>query len=180
MRDELEQLVVPLEALDRQLDADDAVRAHRRSPRRACATSPQLARVVHRLRQHAHLLVLAPAAVLHADVVDAGAHAQADRLEAGLAHEQELVDAEVGREHAGRDAPTCAIPSAARWAWTGMALGRVGGFGHIASSRSLDCVGLVMARGAGERRRDRRACRPPSPISMPARGARVASARWSR
>ena len=112
--DELQQMLVPLQALDGQLHADDAVRAHRRRLG-AHARHRQFAGVVHRLGEDIQLLVLAPAAVLDADMIDAGADAQADRLEAGLAHQQELVDREIRGEHAGRMLPRCAGPSAAPW-----------------------------------------------------------------
>src|SRR5579863_4417815 len=58
----------------------------------------QLAGVVHRLGQDVELLVPAPPADLQADVVDRAAQHQAERPEAGLADQQELVHRQVGGE----------------------------------------------------------------------------------
>jgi len=58
----------------------------------------QLASLVHGLGEHVHLLALPPARHLDTDVVDGAAHHQSQGLEAGLLHEQELVDGEVGGE----------------------------------------------------------------------------------
>src|SRR5262245_646291 len=55
------------------------------------------ARVVERLRESRELLA-DPAHRLPPDVEDAGAHHEAERLEADLLHEEELVDGEVARE----------------------------------------------------------------------------------
>ena len=95
---ELQHVGIPLQPLDLQPHANDAVRAHVGSLG-AHARYGQLPRLVHSLREHIHLLVLVPAGVLDAEVVDAGADAQADRLEARLAHQQELVDREIRGEH---------------------------------------------------------------------------------
>ena len=98
--DELEQVGVPFEALDGQLDADNAVRAHG-GGFRAHPVHRQLARMVHGLGQDIEFLVAVPHAVLDAHVIHATADAQADGLKPGLAHQQELVDREVRREDAG-------------------------------------------------------------------------------
>ena len=93
-RDELRHVLAPLVAADVQAHADDAVRAelvglllH--------ARHRQLARPVHRLGEHSHLLAFLPAGHLDADVVDRAADHQAERLEACLLDEQELVDRQV-------------------------------------------------------------------------------------
>ncbi len=100
-RDELGELAAPLVTPDLQADADDAVRAERirllLHPRHR-----QLARVIHRLREHLELLVLAPAPELQTDVVDRAADDEPERLEAGLLDEQELVDRQVAREETAR------------------------------------------------------------------------------
>ena len=92
-RDELGHVLAPLVATDVESHADHAVRAelvglllH--------ARHRQLARSVHRLREHRQLLAFLPAGHLDADVVDRAAHHQPERLEAGLLDEQELVDAD--------------------------------------------------------------------------------------
>ena len=75
--DELGQVLAPLVAADVEPHADDAVGAELLGlllhPRHR-----QLARLVHRLREHGHLLVLAVARdLLEADVVDARARSRA-------------------------------------------------------------------------------------------------------
>jgi hypothetical protein len=100
-RHEFENVFVPFEPLDRQLDPNDAIGAHV-AGFFAHARHRQLARLIHGLRQDAEFLVRGPAAVLNAEVIDAGADAQPDRLEPRLADEQELVDGEVrGEDTAG-------------------------------------------------------------------------------
>ncbi len=73
-RDELEQVFIPLHAFDREFDADDAIRAHR-GGLGTHAGQGQFTRVVHGLRKYVEFLILVPAAVLDADVIDAGANA---------------------------------------------------------------------------------------------------------
>src|SRR5262245_3713734 len=99
--DELKKLSIPFKPLDRQLHADDSVRLHR------CgfSTHPahrQLSRVIHRLRKYIELLILAPAAVLNTNMVDARADTQPDRFEPGFSHQQEFIDRKIGGEDAGR------------------------------------------------------------------------------
>ena len=110
-RDELRELAAPLVPSDLEPHADDAVGGERVGlllhPRHR-----ELARVVHRLRQHVELLVLAPAAQLEADVVDRAAHDEPERLEARLFHEQELVHGEVAREEAAAGLAHAAEPLA--------------------------------------------------------------------
>ena len=81
--DELGQLGAPLVPADVEPHADDAVGAELVGlllhPRHR-----QLARVVHRLREDAHFLVLAPVGLLKADVVDRAAEHQPERLEPRL------------------------------------------------------------------------------------------------
>ena len=100
-RDELGELSAPLVPPDLEANADDAVGAERVGLL-LHARHRELARVVHRLRQHVELLVLAPAPELQADVVDRAADDEAERLEAGLLDEQELVHRQVAREEAAR------------------------------------------------------------------------------
>jgi hypothetical protein len=89
--------------LDRQLHADDAVGTH-------ClrffahAGHGELTRLVHRCGEHGQLLVLVPAPVLYADVVDARPDAEADRFEPGLADQQKFVDRKIGGEDRRRRA----------------------------------------------------------------------------
>ena len=99
--DELRHVRAPLVAPDVEADSDDAVGAQLIGlllhPRHR-----ELSGRVHRLGEDAHLLARLPARLLKADVVDARAHHQADRLEAGLLHAQVLVHGEVGREQPAR------------------------------------------------------------------------------
>src|SRR5207247_4138914 len=97
--DELGQIGTPLVAADVQPHPDDAVGAelvglllH--------ARHRQLAGVVHGLGEDVHLLVLVPVRLLEADVVDRAPDDEAEWVEAGLLHEQELPHREVGREQA--------------------------------------------------------------------------------
>ena len=90
--DELGQVLAPLLPPDFQTDADDAVRAdavgfflH--------AGHREFAGVVHRLGQRFQFLALVQRRLLPADMVDAGADDQAERVIAGFFDEQELVDA---------------------------------------------------------------------------------------
>ena len=99
--DEFQQVLVPFHALDGELDADDAVRAHGLGFG-AHARHGEFARVVHRLREHIQFLVLAPASRTGCRRGRRRCRRTADRLEAGFAHEQEFIDAEIRREHAGR------------------------------------------------------------------------------
>src|ERR1051326_9012893 len=78
-------------------DSDDAVRAQRVRLGLHPAHG-ELTGVVHGLGEHVELLVAAPAADLQPDMVDRAAEDQAERPEADLADQQELVDREVGRE----------------------------------------------------------------------------------
>ena len=98
-RDELGEVLAPFVAADVEAHADDAVGAELVGlllhPRHR-----QLARLVHRLREHGHLHRLFPARLLVADVVDRAADDQPERVEAGLLDEQELVDRQVGGEEA--------------------------------------------------------------------------------
>ena len=89
----------PLVAADVEAHADDAVCAelvglffH--------ARHRELARLVHRLREDGHLHRLLPARLLVADVVDRAADDEAERVEACLLDEQELVHRQVGGEEA--------------------------------------------------------------------------------
>ncbi len=98
-RDELGEMLPPFVPSDVEPDADDAVRAelvgfffH--------ARHRELARLVHRLREDSHLHRLLPARLLVADVVDRAADDEAERVEAGLLDEQELVHREIGGEEA--------------------------------------------------------------------------------
>ena len=101
-RDELGEVGAPFVASDVEPHADDAVGAelvglllhpgHR-----------ELAGVVHRLGQHAELLVLVPHRLLEPDVVDRAAEHEPERLEPGLLDQQELVDGEVAGEEPARD-----------------------------------------------------------------------------
>src|SRR4051794_9576718 len=98
-RDELGHVLAPFIAADVEPDANDAVGAdavglllH--------ARHRQLARVVHGLGEDRHLLALLPRGLLVADVVDRRADDQAQRVEAGVLDEQELVDRQVGGEEA--------------------------------------------------------------------------------
>jgi hypothetical protein len=63
----------------------------------------ELARVIHRLSQHAELLALVPHRLLETDVVDRAAEHESDRLEPSLLDEQELVDREVAGEEPACD-----------------------------------------------------------------------------
>jgi hypothetical protein len=96
---ELGQLATPFVAADLESNADDAggleLIRFLLHPRHR-----QLARVIHRLRQHVELLVCPPSPQLKADVVDRAAEDKAKRLEARLLDEQELVDREVAGEEA--------------------------------------------------------------------------------
>ncbi len=99
-RDELRHALAPVVAADRQAHADDPVGAelvglllH--------ARHRQLAGLVHRLREDVHLLALLPLGLLEADVVDRAADHKAQRLEAGLPDQQELVHGQVAGEQAG-------------------------------------------------------------------------------
>jgi hypothetical protein len=58
----------------------------------------QLTGVVHRLGEDVHLLVLVPVRLLEADVVDRAADDEAERVEPGLLHEQELPHRQIGGE----------------------------------------------------------------------------------
>jgi len=90
----LGEVLAPLVAPDIQAHPDNPVGAKliRSSSMRV---HRQLACVVHRLGEHGHLLVLAVAGLLEADVVDARADHQAQRSKSGLAHQQEFVDRQV-------------------------------------------------------------------------------------
>jgi hypothetical protein len=96
-RDELGDVGAELLQLHVQPDADDPVGAQRVG----LGLHPghgQLARVVHGLGQYVEFLVAAPAADLQPDVVDRAAEYQAERPEADLPDQQELVDRQVGGE----------------------------------------------------------------------------------
>ena len=101
-RDELGEVGAPFVASDVEPDADDAVRAELVGlllhPRHR-----ELARVVHRLGQHAELLTLIPHRLLEPDVVDRAAEHEPERLEPGLLDQQELVDREVAGEEPACD-----------------------------------------------------------------------------
>ena len=98
--DEFQQMLVPFQALDGEFDADNAVRPHR-GGLGAHARHREFARVVHGFGEHIHFLVFRPGAVLDADMIDAGADAQADRLETCFAHQQKFVDRKIRGENAG-------------------------------------------------------------------------------
>ena len=131
----------PVVAADVEANADDAVGAelvglllhpgHR-----------ELAGLVHRLGEHLHLLALLPLRLLVADVVDRAADHQPERLKAGLADEQELVDRQVAGEQAR------AVLLQARAARLGHALGAAGVIGHgVGSFLSLGCVLALSVSG---------------------------------
>ena len=97
--DELGRIGAPLVVVDVEADPDDAVCAelvglllH--------AVHRQLSCCVHGLGQFGQLLALAPLTGLDPDVVDRRAHHEAERVEAGLLDQQELVHREVGGEQA--------------------------------------------------------------------------------
>src|SRR6185503_8008366 len=97
--DELENLAVPFEPLNRQTYTDNSVGAH---PLCLLAHSlhRQRARFVHGGRQHIQLNRRGPAGKLESHVINAAAYTQADRLKTGLADKKKLVDRKVGGEHA--------------------------------------------------------------------------------
>ena len=120
-RDELGEVAAPFVAADVEPNTDDAVRSelvrlllH--------ARHRQLAGVVHRLREHVHLLVRAPATHLETDVVDRAADHEAERLESRGLDEEELVDREIAGEEAPLAHPREAFPSV---------LGDTGGRGRV-------------------------------------------------
>ena len=98
--DEFQQLGIPFETFDREFDADNAVRTHGGG---FCAhpRHSKLPRVVHGFGKDIHFLVFGPVAILYADMVDATADTETDRLKACFANQQKLVDGEVGRENPG-------------------------------------------------------------------------------
>ncbi len=125
--DELGHALTPVVAADRQAHADDAVGAELLGLL-LHARHRELARLVHRLREHVHLLALFPLRLLVADVVDRAADDEPQRLKAGLADEQELVDRQVAGEQAG------AVLLQAGRARLGHALGAGGVIGHVCRS----------------------------------------------
>ncbi len=96
---ELQNVLVPFHALDLQPQADHAVGAQQNGLLLHAAHG-EFARLIHGLRQHVHLHAGGPLAVLNAEVVDAGADHQAQRLEPGLAHHDEFIHRQVGGEDA--------------------------------------------------------------------------------
>ena len=99
--DELGHVRAPLVAPDLEPDANDAVGAELVGLLLHTGHG-QLAGRVHGLGEDAHLLTGLPARLLIADVVDARAHHEADRLKAGLLHAQVLVHRQVrGEQPAG-------------------------------------------------------------------------------
>jgi hypothetical protein len=51
--------------------------------------------VVHRLGEHIEFLILEPVPILNADMIDAGADTEPDRLEARLAYQEGFVDRKI-------------------------------------------------------------------------------------
>src|SRR6185437_558941 len=65
------------------------------------AGDSELPRIEHRLREHRELLTHAPLLPLEPDVVDGGAHHQAEGAEASLFDEEEFIDRKIAREKGG-------------------------------------------------------------------------------
>jgi hypothetical protein len=98
-RNELGRIAAPLVVVDVQPNADDAVRPelvglllH--------ARHGQLSGVVHRLGELWEFLALAPPSTLDPGVIDGRTHNEAERMKAGLLHQEELVHREVRGEKA--------------------------------------------------------------------------------
>ena len=148
-RDELRDVVAPLFMVDLQTHADDAVRAelmrfflhpvHR-----------EFARVVHRLRQHGHLLVLRPRRLLVSHMVDRAANDEADRVEARFLDEQKLACGKVAREQAPGFGAAAHLDEAVR-----RVLRNGGDFGVIPGLRILRHRVLFVDKSPGGRIGDR-------------------------
>src|SRR6202035_660151 len=145
-RDELGHVLPPLVAADVEPHADNPVGAelvrlllHTRHR--------QLARRVHRLGEHRHLLAFLPAGHLDSDVVDRAADDKAQRLEAGLLDEEELVHRQVGGEKPGAVLLRARAPRLGHALQRCRVIGALGRFavahGEIAPSvRSMIVLGL--------------------------------------
>src|SRR5947199_122693 len=77
----------------------------------------QLTRMVCRLRQDLHLLVLTPARLPIPDVIDRAADDQPEGIEASLLHQKELVYRQVAREEAAALRGTHAFHALASVCW---------------------------------------------------------------